>query len=94
MAPRFIDMHSHSDTAMLSDPGGDSKAYQGVTTEVTGNYGSSPFPVTSDPELAEFQRSTWPFLEPDWDWTDLHGWAEYTNSSGISLNIAPRITRR
>ena len=91
VAPGFIDMHSHSDTTMLSDPGGDSKAYQGVTTEVTGNCGSSPFPVASDPDLAEYQRSTWPFLEPEWDWTDLAGWAEYTNSSGTSLNIAPQV---
>ena len=91
VAPGFIDMHSHSDTTMLSDPGGDSKAYQGVTTEVTGNCGSSPFPVASDPDLADYQRSTWPFLEPEWDWTDLAGWAEYTDSSGISLNIAPQV---
>ena len=49
VAPGFIDMHSHSDTTMLSDPGGDSKAYKGVTTKVTGNCGSSPFPVASKP---------------------------------------------
>ncbi|MDA1348251.1 MAG: D-aminoacylase [Chloroflexi bacterium] len=91
IAPGFIDMHSHSDTTMLSDPSGDSKAYQGVTTEVTGNCSSSPYPVAADPHLAEYQRSTWPFLKPDWDWTDLDGWAEYTNSSGISLNIAPQV---
>ena len=91
VAPGFIDMHSHSDTTMLVDSGGDSKAHQGVTTEVTGNCSSSPFPVASDPDLAEFQRSTWPFLEPDWTWTDLDGWAERLNSSGMSLNIAPQV---
>ena len=91
VAPGFIDMHSHSDTTMLTDPGGDSKAYQGVTTEVTGNCSSSPFPVAADPAFAEFQKSTWPFLKPEWDWTDLAGWAEFTNSSGISLNIAPQV---
>ena len=91
VAPGFIDMHSHSDTTMLTDPGGDSKAYQGVTTEVTGNCSSSPYPVAADPHLAEYQRSTWPFLKPGWDWTDLDGWAEFTNSSGISLNIAPQV---
>ena len=47
VAPGFIDMHSHSDRTLLDDPGGESKVYQGVTTEVVGNCGSSPFPVAS-----------------------------------------------
>ena len=45
VAPGFIDMHSHSDVSLLDKPAGDSRAYQGVTTEVTGNCGHSPFPV-------------------------------------------------
>ena len=35
ISPGFIDMHSHSDITLLEYPGGESKAYQGVTTEVT-----------------------------------------------------------
>ena len=44
VVPGFIDMHSHSDVCMLEDPGGESKVFQGVTTEVTGNCAYSPFP--------------------------------------------------
>ena len=47
VAPGFIDAHAHSDTAFLLDDSGASKLYQGVTTEVTGNCGSSPFPALS-----------------------------------------------
>ena len=43
--PGFIDMHSHSDVTLFDDPGGESKAYQGVTTEVTGNCSYTPFPA-------------------------------------------------
>ena len=45
LAPGFIDIHTHSDVTLLDNPGGESKAYQGVTTEVTGNCSYSPFPV-------------------------------------------------
>ena len=45
VAPGFIDSHAHSDTCFVRDDSGASKLYQGVTTEVTGQCGSSPFPV-------------------------------------------------
>ena len=45
LAPGFIDMHTHSDLTLLDDPGGESMAYQGVTTQVTGNCSYSPFPM-------------------------------------------------
>nr|ADU86022.1 putative D-aminoacylase [Dactylosporangium aurantiacum subsp. hamdenensis] len=45
LAPGFVDIHTHSDVSLLHDPGGDSKALQGVTTEVVGNCGYSAFPV-------------------------------------------------
>ncbi len=44
VSPGFIDAHAHSDTAFLADTSSASKLYQGITTEVSGNCGSSPFP--------------------------------------------------
>ena len=43
-APGFIDAHAHSDTMFVKDSSGASKLYQGITTEVSGNCGASPFP--------------------------------------------------
>ena len=48
IAPGFIDAHSHTDTKLLINPRGESKVRQGVTTEVTGNCGYSPFPQRND----------------------------------------------
>lgn len=48
VAPGFIDAHAHSDTSFLRDTSCASKLYQGVTTEVTGQCGSSPFPALPD----------------------------------------------
>ena len=45
VAPGFIDAHGHSDTAFLEDDSGASKLYQGITAEISGNCGSSPFPA-------------------------------------------------
>ena len=47
VAPGFIDAHAHSDTAFTRDDSGASKLYQGVTTEISGNCGDSPFPAAS-----------------------------------------------
>lgn len=44
VSPGFIDFHSHSDTSLLKDTSCASKLYQGITTEITGQCGSSPFP--------------------------------------------------
>ena len=45
VAPGFIDAHAHSDTTFTRYDSGASKLYQGVTTEITGNCGDSPFPA-------------------------------------------------
>lgn len=44
VAPGFIDVHSHSDRSFSLDDSGAAKLYQGITTEVSGQCGSSPFP--------------------------------------------------
>ena len=48
VAPGFIDAHAHSDTMFVRDSSGASKLFQGVTTEISGNCGDSPFPAPPD----------------------------------------------
>jgi N-acyl-D-amino-acid deacylase len=46
VCPGFVDVHSHSDTYLLLEPSAPSKVFQGITTEVAGNCGSSAAPIS------------------------------------------------
>ena len=46
VAPGFIDMHAHSDLAVLADPAHEAKVMQGITLEVIGQDGLGYAPVT------------------------------------------------
>ena len=72
VAPGFIDAHSHSDLQVLEDR--PEKVLQGVTTEVVGNCGFSPYPCQADRKpLHEFANGI--FCGGDaWGWNSA---AEY-----------------
>lgn len=54
VSPGFIDIHTHSDGTILKAPYGDSKIYQGVTSEIGGNCGDSPFPSKKYDNISQF----------------------------------------
>lgn len=63
VSPGFIDIHTHSDTIpLLSDMNPESKLFQGVTLEITGNCGIShlPAPPQRREELARFYNAALP----------------------------------
>ncbi|MEU1615770.1 D-aminoacylase [Streptomyces sp. NPDC005722] len=90
LAPGFIDMHAHSDLALLTDPAHEAKAAQGVTLEVLGQDGLSYAPV-DDATLAGLrsQLAGWngdpEGLEYDW-----RSVGEYLDrlDRGIAVNAA------
>ncbi|MFF9452745.1 N-acyl-D-amino-acid deacylase family protein [Streptomyces flaveolus] len=90
LAPGFIDMHAHSDLALLRDPDHSAKAAQGVTLEVLGQDGLSYAPV-DDRTLGEVRRAIagWngPGDDIDFDWRSV---GEYLDrlDRGIAVNAA------
>ncbi|MCF3964443.1 N-acyl-D-amino-acid deacylase family protein [Streptomyces fuscigenes] len=56
LSPGFVDMHAHSDLALLRDPEHVAKAAQGVTLEVLGQDGISYAPA-DDRTLGEIRRT-------------------------------------
>lgn len=89
VAPGFIDMHAHSDLAVVYDMAHTAKVWQGVTLEVVGQDGLSYAPVTDEAlyMLLE-QLAGWngvPDAEPDWRTV-----ADYLGrvDGGAAVNVA------
>ncbi len=57
VAPGFIDIHTHSDGAILEYPDDESRVFQGVTTEVTGNCGGSAAPGDEWTDVPSYFRA-------------------------------------
>ena len=92
VAPGFIDVHSHSDVTLFDDPGGESKAHQGVTTEVTGNCSYTPFPAgKGGPQALQDNIGRALIGDVTWEWHTLDEWADAMESNGISINVAPQL---
>jgi N-acyl-D-aspartate/D-glutamate deacylase len=84
-------VHSHSDALPFSADPLPAKILQGVTTEVTGNCGTSPFPLDPTTPGALKQHPGAPFAEVSYDWTRLAGYADRLEQVGPVSNIAPLV---
>ena len=82
VSPGFIDIHSHTDTNLLQCPQGDSKFYQGVTTDIGGNCGDSPFPYSDKYYLSkkDSMRYGYPF------WQDIDGFYDALRKNKMGIN--------
>jgi N-acyl-D-amino-acid deacylase len=87
VAPGFIDMHSHSDWRLWDNRRAESKIRQGVTTEVVGNCGFSPAPVSSD--FLEELRGFALFLPKgmDFHWRSVGDYLRAFDAEGTAVNV-------
>ena len=92
VSPGFIDTHTHSDmAAFLGAEHLDLKTAtvrQGVTTEVCGNCGSTPFPMLEE-RRAELARSKAIFAASEGPWHSLIKYREAVRERGLYANLAP-----
>ena len=92
VSPGFIDTHTHGDVAMfLPDDHLDVKTAelrQGVTTEVTGNCGFSPFPADG-PHADQVDALMGALIGGGHTWPDLAAYRAAVN--GMFANVAPLV---
>jgi len=85
VSPGFIDAHSHSDLQVLEDRR--EKVHQGVTTEVVGNCGFSPYPAPEDPRpLRAFANGIF-CGDENWGWPSAKAYLEAAARSPV-VNVA------
>jgi len=84
VAPGFVDIHAHGDLYALLCPEAASRLHDGVTTEVVGNCGESPFPQ-SDAMLA-LRRDTKEECGIAADWKTLDDYARRHDAVGSGIN--------
>ena len=87
VTPGFIDAHTHTDTELIANPNAESYIKQGITTEISGNCGSSPFPIAD----IVFEQLKKRFKEEhgvDLDWHDINGFFRRLEGQGTALNYA------
>lgn len=92
LSPGFIDLHTHSDFALPVYPRAIPMTSQGVTTQVTGNCGFSPFPAP--PKRREMLREYAGFLDAGLPWGAWSTAEEYLTLLGrlpLAANVAAQV---
>lgn len=91
LAPGFIDIHTHSDFTLPRFPRAESMVAQGVTTEVTGNCGLTPYPVAPD-KLDLIQRYT-AFMgsKLSWEWRSTSDYLNLLEALPLGHNVVPQV---
>lgn len=87
LAPGFIDMHSHTDSGLFTNPDAESKVTQGVTLEVSGNCGFSSAPCLDEPGRAELDNWRRKYDIED-DWSTMGEFLDAFEKRAFAVNIA------
>lgn len=89
VTPGFIDAHSHSDVNLLVNPLAESKLRQGITTEIIGNCGDSPFPLKG-----ELKKRTLKYLKEmgvKLEWAGAREYFKLLQDQGVAVNVVTMV---
>ena len=87
VTPGFIDIHTHTDVELIANPRAESKIRQGITTEIGGNCGYSPFPLTEE-DREDLALEWGDEYKVDVNWTNIGGFYDAIRVKGTAFNYA------
>jgi N-acyl-D-amino-acid deacylase len=90
VAPGFIDIHNHSDLALLADGRAESMIRQGVTTQVTGNCGLTPAPV-HDGVREDLKKTLIGPSYGSWTWNTFGQFLDELRAAPKATHVAPLV---
>ncbi|HEX9016382.1 MAG TPA: amidohydrolase family protein, partial [Chloroflexota bacterium] len=88
VCPGFVDCHSHTDSTILVNPTAESTIRQGVTSEVVGNCGGSPAPLSDESREKVGARQRKNGYEGPFNWSSFAEYLEVVRGTGTSCNLA------
>ena len=86
LTPGFIDTHASTGFGYFFPHAADHKLYQGITTEIFGNCGTSPAPIGT--RLNETMQRLAAELGFTYDWTSLSEYFTRLETIGLQFNVA------
>lgn len=94
LAPGFIDVHTHSDLSVLYDGSAENRIYDGVTTDVCGNCGIGPAPVSKEHEAELMSYLKTRIVgnidaELKFSWRSFAEYLDYMAGCPIAVNMVP-----
>ena len=88
VAPGFIDLHTHSDVSLLSEPGCLSAIEQGITTQAVGLCGFSAGPLSAESRRGMIEEEpVFAFPDVAWDWTTIGGYRDAVAAARPATNV-------
>ncbi len=88
VSPGFIDIHTHDDYSILVNPYAENKIMQGVTTDVMGNCGKSPFPVKGA-YVERLRKRVELRMGYVLEWNDFSSYIKVVASKKPAINLVP-----
>ncbi len=88
VAPGFIDIHTHSDIGLLVENTAEAAVRQGVTTQVIGNCGDSPAPISERYRELAVRRFTYYAPAREWSWSTFAEYLALLEKPGLGINVA------